>query len=234
MFEDDYGKLPERISCGNVTVSASALGSLISSGFWIDDSAISAFLGLLDSEETVTFDATFVTMLKRAIHHKSIESSEHFLKYYYSSRGIGRLRRRLARCKIVLIPLFNGDYRGNGNHWGLAVLQKETSRIYLYDSSESLQSFTDSLPKIKEIANSVCSRHGINSSVWPQDWYLSQDFHSVQQHNADDCDMFTMLNAFFSSRGEMETNFQANDLNSRKYRRALTLCLLESNLSFLE
>ena len=78
-FENDYGNAPDRISCGNVTLHSSAVKSLIAPNRWVYDSAISALLGLIDSESTVTFDATFLMLLRRAKHHKVIQSASDFL-----------------------------------------------------------------------------------------------------------------------------------------------------------
>ena len=67
-FENGYGNIPDRISCENVTLHSSAVKSVIAPNYWVDDSAISVLLGLIDSEITVTFDATFFTLLHREKH----------------------------------------------------------------------------------------------------------------------------------------------------------------------
>ena len=133
-FREDYGVIPDQISYGGITVSSSRLKSVICFDSWFDDLAISAFLGLVDSEETVTFDSLFITQMNPALHHGSIESAADFPSHQYSSHGLRVLIHRLRQCRSVLIPLFNGDHTGNGNHWGLSVLRKETATIYLYGS----------------------------------------------------------------------------------------------------
>ena len=46
---------------------------------WVDDSAIYALLGLIYGEATIAFDTTFLTLLRRAKHHKVIQSASDFL-----------------------------------------------------------------------------------------------------------------------------------------------------------
>ncbi len=107
--------IPDQISCGGKTVSASALKSVMYFGSCVDDLPISAFLGLVDSEETVIFDSLFIIQMKRALHHGSIESAADFLSHQYSSDGLRVLIHRLHQYKSVLIP-FNGVHTGNVNH----------------------------------------------------------------------------------------------------------------------
>ena len=65
-FENDYGIIPDRLSCRNVTLDSSAVKSLIAPNQWVDYPAISALLGLIDTESTGNFDATFLALLCRA------------------------------------------------------------------------------------------------------------------------------------------------------------------------
>ena len=80
-FENDYGSIPDLISCGNFTLHSSAVKSLTAPNELVDDSAISALLGLIDSESIVTFDGTFLTLLCRAKCHKVIRSASDPLQY---------------------------------------------------------------------------------------------------------------------------------------------------------
>ncbi len=98
--------------------------------------------------------------MKRALHHGLIESAAGFLSHQFSSQGLSSLLSRLRRCKLVQIPLFNGDHTGNGNHWGLFVIHKETATIYVYDSLSDLQAFQSLLPNIKIVAESVSTKFG--------------------------------------------------------------------------
>ncbi len=66
-FEDDYGKIPSRISCSNVTITATSLKDLIIEETWIDDSVICACFGLLNDSIIFAFDALLVTVIQRAL-----------------------------------------------------------------------------------------------------------------------------------------------------------------------
>ncbi len=197
-FELDYGSIPDLISCRNVTLYCNALKSVISPRSWIDDSTISAFFGLIEDADAVAFDATFFTLLRRAKHQKAIQSASEFFRYHYSASAFALLTFRLHRCKIVLIPLFNGDHTGNGNHWGLASLEKLFGTIRVYDSLNNLNSFADILPDIKRLAESLTKGCTTQNCEWPETWSISPEILSIQQNNSDDCGVFTMLNAFLS------------------------------------
>ncbi len=71
--EEDYGVIPDQISCGWITVSSFAFKSVICSGSCVDDSAINAFLGLIDSEDTGKFDSLFIPQMKHALRQGLIE-----------------------------------------------------------------------------------------------------------------------------------------------------------------
>ncbi len=102
-------------TCG-ITVCSSELKSVICVGSWVDDSAISAFISVVDGRETVTFDPLIITKVKHAIYHGSIQSAAQFLSHHYSSYGPNVLVHQLRQCKSVQIPWFKGDGTGNGNH----------------------------------------------------------------------------------------------------------------------
>ncbi len=119
-FEDDYGKIPDRISCKNVPLHCSSVRSVISPGTRVDDPAINALFGLNASGDTVTFDATSLPLLRRAKHQNTIKSASELLQHQYSNSSLSQLIFILRNCQNDLISLFNGDHSGNGNHWGSA------------------------------------------------------------------------------------------------------------------
>ena len=140
-FEKDYWNIQNRISCGNVTLHSSAVKSLIVTKQWVNDFNISTILSMIYNESIVTFDTTFLTILRRAKHHKVIQSASDFLQYQCSPSGLARLIIRVRHCQIALIPLFDRDHTRNGSHWRLAALEKKTALIPVYDSMHELWLF---------------------------------------------------------------------------------------------
>ncbi len=117
VLEHDYGKIPSRISCSNVTTIASSLKDLICEETRIDYSVISAFLGLLNDSRILAFDALFVTLLQRALLYNYIN---HVGDFFSSTYGVTRLQWVIDRfngCNMFLIPLYNEVSSGRGNHW---------------------------------------------------------------------------------------------------------------------
>ncbi len=104
-FEDDYEKIHSRMSCSNVTTTASSLKDLIREETWIDDSVISACCGLLNGSRIFAFDALFVTLLQRVLVYNDIN---HVGDLFASTYGVIRLQwviDRFSGCSMVLIPL---------------------------------------------------------------------------------------------------------------------------------
>ena len=128
--------------------------SLIAQKKWVYDSAISTLFGLIDSKITVTFDATFLMLLRPAKHNKVIQSASYYLHYQCSLSRISRLLVRLRHFQITVILILNRDYTGNENHCGLSVLGK--NRTY---SSLGL----DGLPPI--ISKSI-TRHEFSGRIY--------------------------------------------------------------------
>ena len=79
-FENQYGNIPDQISCGNATLHSPAVKSVVAPNKWVDGTAISALLDLIDIESTVTFDASFITLFRRAKHHEVIQSASDFFE----------------------------------------------------------------------------------------------------------------------------------------------------------
>ncbi len=137
VFEDDNGKIPDLISCGNVTLHSSSVKSVISHGTWVDNSAISAFFALI----TFTFDATFLTLLRRAKHQNAIKCASEFFRYQYNNSRLRQLIFSLRHFRNALILIFNGYHKGNRNQWGLAAFDKSCGIARVYDSLHDLYSF---------------------------------------------------------------------------------------------
>ena len=135
----------------------------------------------------------------------------------------------------MLIPLFNISIEKGytGDHWGLAVLDKQSSTLRLYDSSYAARGFELIIPHITQFANSISSRHELTNSEWPRQWTYCPAVYSVQQENGYDCGIFVMMNAFHVSRGIIKPRLIPGEHVSNTYRPILGLCILQSNASIL-
>ena len=85
----------------------------------------------------------------------------------------------------------------------------------------------------KVLADSLNSRYNLCDISWRAGWIISNEVHSVQQTNSDDCGLITMLNTFSVSRGIVKPNLSSNQNYASIYRSSLVLCLLESDTSLL-
>ncbi len=78
-------------------------------------------------------------------------------------------------CRLVLILFFNskttrtkhGRKEYFGDHWGLAVLNKHSTTLRLYDSSHKARGFDHILPHLLQLANSICSKYELTQAEWP-------------------------------------------------------------------
>ena len=123
-FEDSYGTIPDRIFCSSISVTKSKLVSVRRPKAWVFDSTISAFMMLINQEGVITFDTSFVTFFHDFLNHRAVEIYADFLRRFFGRR-FDEVWTRLKNSRALLIPLFNVDALGeNGNHCGLAVLQK--------------------------------------------------------------------------------------------------------------
>ena len=123
-FKNDCGNHTDGVSWVNLTLQSCAVKSIIAPKNWVDDTAISVLLSLIDSAVTLIFDRRFLTLLSHAERRQLIQSISDFLYYQYSLSRLSMLLVRLRHCQVTLIPLFKGYYTGNGNHCGLASSEK--------------------------------------------------------------------------------------------------------------
>ena len=137
------------------------MNSVISPRTWVDGPRRSAFLGLIANRDTFTFRATFLTLLRRAKHQNVIKPPSEFFLYQYSDSSLRQLTFSLGPCRNALIPLFNGYHTGNGNHRGLAALDKSCGIVRVYDSLHDLYSFQGILQDIKVLVASFCVSYNI-------------------------------------------------------------------------
>ena len=124
------------------------------------------------------------------------------------------------------------EYRWR-NHWGLAVLDSNSATLRFYDSSHALRNLEHIIADFLLLVNTFRSQNVINQAEWPMQWKCCREVYSVQQDNGYYCGMLVMMNAFYVSLGIFERTLIADDNASDKYRPNLSLCLLESDNSFV-
>ena len=216
-----------------VTVSKRDLASVISPRAWVTDSPITAFMMLFNQGNIVTFGMAFVAILRSIVQSNTTDIYTDFLEKFFGRRFHGVLQ-RLRTCRILLIPLFNGDASGkNGNHWGLAVLHKPSASLRAYDSIHSSLLFSNVIPHLRQLANSIRNRFNLTDQEWPTEWTQSSEVYSAQQSNSNDCGVFTVLNAFHVSNGVDRPQTIPGGHASSTYRPQLALSILESDTSSL-
>ena len=120
-----------------------------------------------------------------------------------------------------------------GNHWGLAVLDKNSVTLRLYDSSHALHIFEHIIPDLLLLANNTRSQYEITQPEWSMQWMYCREVYSVQQSNGYDKDIFVMMNTFSVSQGIVKPILIPGDHVSDTYRPNLGPCLSESDTSFV-
>ena len=100
-------------------------------------------------------------------------------------------------------------------------LCKKTRFTRVYNSMNNLRLFQEILIDIKVLAESLNSIYNLCDISWPSSWRISNEVHSVQQTNYNDCGVFTMLNAFFVSRGIVKPNLITDYNYVNIYRNSL-------------
>ena len=119
---------------------------------------------LLNQSAVFSLDTAFVTMLRQSIRLKYIRTHGDFLRYFFA-RNLNEKLNQLKTSQSVLIPVFNIKLKNGkdqtkeyfGNHWGLAVLHKETATLRLYDSAHKELGFENIIPQLLKSANSISS-----------------------------------------------------------------------------
>ena len=111
-----------------------------------------------------------------------------FLRYFFE-RNLNEKLNQLKTSQSVLIPVFNSKLKNStdgakeyfGNHWGLAVLHRETATFRLYDSAHKELVFEHIIPHLLNLANSISSTYNLTQSEWPLRWTYCNKVYSVQQ-----------------------------------------------------
>ena len=160
---------------------------------------------------------------------------------FFFVSSLNNLINKLKACETVLLPVFNtkitkkrnGQKINEANHWGLAVLDKNSATLRLYDSSHALHSFEHVIPDLLLLVYTIRSQHERTEAEWPMQWTYCREKYSVQQENGHDCGIFVMMNAFHVFQGIVKPDLIPGDHVSDTYRPNLGLCLLESDTSFL-
>ena len=111
-------------------------------------------------------DTVFLTMLSQTIRNKYMATRAKLLAFFFRSSLNSQIN-KLKACETVLIPVFNtkltkkrnGQKTNEGNHWGLAVLDKNSATVRLYDSSHALHSFEHIILDLLLLVNTIRSQH---------------------------------------------------------------------------
>ncbi len=65
---------------------------------------------------------------------------------------------RLKHSRALFIPTFNADAQGeNGSHWRLAVLNKPSATLRVYDSMHNSSKFNGIAPHLTVLSNGFLS-----------------------------------------------------------------------------
>ncbi len=232
-FELLYGSIPDLISCSGISVTKNDILTVLQPRSWVNDTPISAFMQLITNDRVLTIDILFGASLYSSVSRGALQNHADFLLRFYG-RSFNEYFARLTVCEKVIIPIFNSNVQGiHGNHWGLAVLDKRSSTVRVYDSLHSFFLFENLLPSILHLANSINSRSKLFNHEWPSRWTRSRDVFSSQQGSKYDCGIFSMLNAFHISRGNDRPTIMTGEHVSTFYRPQLALCILQNDISFL-
>ncbi len=173
MFESIYGSIPDRIS----SFDKREFETVLTPKSWVFDDVISAFLMLLNRDTVLALDTVFVTMLRQAIRNKYIATHAEFLEFFFG-QNLHNTMNQLKISQSVLIPVFNSKMMRTKNgrkkyfrdHRGLAVLDKHSASLRLYDSSHTSRGFDHILPHLLQLANSICSKYELTEAEWPMQW----------------------------------------------------------------
>ncbi len=101
-------------------------------------------------------------------------------------------------CQRIFVPLLKRK------HWDIAIMDKRTVCIHLYDSLAHIGIFTDEFTKILKFANWI--KKEIKATLpLPQSWNLDTqppNYHT--QENSVDCGVILSIHAgFFARKGHM-------------------------------
>ena len=144
----------------------------------LSDRVINAYLSLLPDPENLVLDSSFITHQQKMLTY----AQKNFTQF--------------SVCKRIFIPLFKEK------HWALAVMDKSTGIISIFDSLPELKTFTDSITGILAFAAEM-KRHICASNPWPSTWNLdTTPANRHRQENGVDCGAFVCLHAgFFETHG---------------------------------
>ena len=232
-FELLNGSIPDPISCSGISVTKNEILTVLQPRSWVIDTPISAFMQLITNGRVLTIDTLFVTSLYSSVGRGAIQNHADFLLRFYG-QSFNEYFARLTVCGKAIIPIFNSNVQGvYGNHWGLAVLDKISSNIRVYDSLHTSFLFENLLPSLLQLANSINSRFKLFNHEWPSRWTRGREVFSSQQGNNYDCGIFSMLNALHISRGNDRPTIMTGEHVSTFYRPQLALCILQNDIAFL-
>ncbi len=176
------------ITLAGISIRPSDFDSL-KTGCCLTDRIVNGFLALLTSDKVLVLDTYFWEMLK-------VRRTEVGLKW--------TTKDKLEKFSICFVPLHSQEKF----HWGLAALFKDTGKVAIYDSLQSMESFSSAPKLIVAWANWAKNAYGLG--IWPERWTEDKTCClSPTQENSTDCGMYLCLNALFLSKSRKPSFFPA-------------------------
>ncbi|PVI03517.1 cysteine proteinase [Periconia macrospinosa] len=191
-------KLTESRGLGRASLTAHDFSRLLPALFngspmgWLNDEIINEYLAILvrffwDAEEYKGYKHTTSGPSVDAMSSYWYKQQPAGLKRWFSKKNL--LGQNFLRARLILLPICHQS------HWRLAAIKPREKRIIYLDSlSYPQQEITD---KILEALPEV-----LGDLYVPNEWTVEPTQQSIQQDNASDCGVFTLLNALVLVRGE--------------------------------
>ena len=131
----------------------------------------------------------------------------------------------IRESDVLLMPL----HSQRTQHWGLAVFNKPTKTIQIFDSLPHLNSFTRYLSVLKAFGESL--RNEFYLVEWPNEFIIQENCSAVQSDGVS-CGVYVMLNAYYRVLHVLSSNIPPIEArNIMAYRQMLETCMRTSNLS---
>lgn len=143
----------------------------IDSNKYLSDRVIGAFLALLPKPLFFCADPAFLPLMENGLIARV-------------KKWIGNHRTELQSCSKFCVPLFRKS------HWAIAVMDKNTSTISLYDSLSGLEYFK-SVPLLLQQFSTTMKQELGTEFEWPDLWSIvTKPANAQTQSNSVDCGVF--------------------------------------------
>ena len=155
----------------------------ITSGGYLNDIAINAFLQILSSNEVYVVDCSVYSILIQY-------GPERIHRWFYRAPGDP-----LSHSRFIVFPLHNAAKK----HWAVVVMDVKKKSISLLDSLVSINAFSNAAEALERWATLAKQDMSLSDS-WPKHWFISKNLPPTQQQsNGTDCGIFTCLHAYITT-----------------------------------